>query len=63
MVVYNKKILHVLTATGHLKDHFEKHETKCSTLEDEAEAEDLPSLIYSFEVSSLLHKSITTQFY
>ena len=40
------------------KDHFEKQETKCSTLENETEAEDLPSIINSFEVSSLLQCSI-----
>ena len=40
------------------KDHFEKHGTKCSTLENETEAEDLSSIINSFEVSSLLQCSI-----
>ena len=50
-----KKILHVLTATGHLKETF--WETKCSTLEDETEAEYLISMLNSFGVSWLLHSS------
>lgn len=40
------------------KDHFEKHGAKCSALEDKTEAEDSPSMINSFEGSSLLYNLI-----
>ena len=50
MVVHTKKNITCPNRNRSFKrkDHFEKHETKEDEIEDDTEAEDLPSMINSF---------------